>query len=153
MNAIPEKALHPAIDWNATNADGKHHLKLGLDRERAGDAAGAEACYLRAASCANAVALYRLGLLELRKGTAFGGRAARYFTRAVILCHPPAADELWKLHREGRLPADAAGWFADGVRFHAERGHAWAQRFAALCFGEGVGVARDDAIDMSVINC
>ena len=145
MNAIPEKALHPAIDWNATNADGKRHLRLGLDRERAGDDAGAESCYLRAASCANAVALYRLGLLELRKGTAFGGCAARYFTRAVILCYPPAADELWKLHQEGRLPADAAGWFADGVRFHAERGHAWAQRFAALCFGEGVGVARDDA--------
>ena len=145
MNAIPEKALHPAIDWNATNADGKRHLRLGLDRERAGDDAGAESCYLRAASCANAVALYRLGLLELRKGTAFAGRAARFFTRATILCFPPAADELWKLHRENRLPPDAAGWFADGVRFHAERGHAWAQRFAALCFGEGVGVPRDDA--------
>ena len=42
-------------------------------------------------------------------------------------------------------PPDAAGWFADGVRFHAERDHAWAQRFTALCFGEGVGVPRDDA--------
>ena len=145
MNAIPERPLHSAIDRNAVNAEGKYHLKLGLDRERAGDDKGAKACYLRAASCANAIALYRLGLLELRKGSAFAGCAAGYFTRAVVLCYPPAADELWKLHREGRLPADAAEWFADGILFHAELGHAWAQRFAALCFGEGVGVERDDA--------
>ncbi len=145
MNAIPEKSLHPEITWNAANADGKHHLRLGLEQEKAGDREKAESCYLRAASCANAVALYRLGLLELRKGTSFAGRAARYFTRATILCFPPAADELWKLHRENRLPPDAAGWFSEGVRFHAEHGHAWAQRFAAICFGEGVGVARDDA--------
>ena len=144
MNAIPERPLHSAIDRNAVNAEGKYHLKLGLDRERAGDDKGAKACYLRAASCANAIALYRLGLLELRKGSA--GCAAGYFTRAVILCYPPAADELWKLHREGRLPADAAEWFADGILFHAELGHAWAQRFAALCFGEGVGVERDNAV-------
>ena len=145
MNSIPGKALHPGTDWNAVHADGKHHLRLGLEHEKSGDLEKAEACYLRAASCANAVAIYRLGLLELRKGTAFAGRAARYFTRSVILCHPAAADELWKLHRENRLPPDAAGWFADGVQFHAECGHAWAQRFTALCLSEGVGVPRDDA--------
>ena len=145
MNPIPETALHPETDWNAVNADGKYHLRLGLEHEKAGEVKTAEACYLRAAVCANAVALYRLGLIEKRKGTAFAGRAARYFTRATILCFPPAADELWTLHRENRLPADAAGWFANGVRFHAERGHAWAQRFVALCFGEGVGVERNDA--------
>ena len=144
MNAIPRKTPDSAINWNAKNADGKHHLKLGLEREREGDDAGAEECYLRAASCANVVALYRLGLHELHKGASFAGRAAGYFTRAVALCYPPAADELWKLHREGRLPADAASWFSDGVLFHAERGRAWAQRFAALCFSEGVGVEHDD---------
>lgn len=145
MKVIPEKTLHPKRDWNAISAEGKKQLNLGLGHEMAGDYEKAESCYLRAASCANAVALYRLGLHELRKETAFAGRAAGYFTRAVVLCYPPAADELWKLHREGRLPADAAGWFSDGVLFHAERGRAWAQRFAALCFGEGVGVKRDNA--------
>ena len=70
MNAIPEKTLHPETDWNAVNADGKHHLRLGLDHEKSGDQAKAEACYLRAASCASAVALYRLGMLAKRKGPA-----------------------------------------------------------------------------------
>ncbi len=144
MKTLSEKTSHPKRDWNAINAEGKKQLRLGLGHEMAGDYEKAESCYLRAASCANAVALYRLGLHELRKETAFAGRAAGYFTRAVMLCYPPAADALWKLHQEGRLPADVAAWFANSVRFHAKQGRAWAQRFAALCFGEGVGVERDD---------
>ena len=77
MNPIPEKALPPETDWNAVNADGKYHLRLGLEHEKVGEVETAEACYLRAAACANAVALYRLGLIEKRKGTAFAARAAR----------------------------------------------------------------------------
>ena len=145
MNPIPEKAMHFEIDWNTVSAEGKKQLRLGLGHEKAGNYEKAETCYLKGASCANVIALYRLGLLERRKGSAFASQAACYFTRATTLCYPPAADELWKLHLENRLPADAADWFANSVRFHAEHGRAWAQRFAALCFGEGVGVARDDA--------
>ncbi len=145
MKVIPEKTLHPKRDWNAINAEGKKQLNLGLGHEMAGDYGKAESCYLIAASHANAVALYRLGLRERRKGAAFTNQAARYFTRAVMLCYPPAADELWKLHQEGRLPSDTAGWFSNGILFHAKLGRTWAQRFAAFCFGEGVGVERDDS--------
>ena len=58
MNAIPRKTPDSATDWKAKNADGKHHLKLGLEREREGaDAGGGRMLssrgFMREGDCSN----------------------------------------------------------------------------------------------------